>query len=113
MLSFGFTDALNRKKLTVPIPGDPTPKSRLCNIFTDRVLRKLDNPDKASDNSLDELASKIMTLERLREECDGQCVGCRASGPMDWQATFHDGTWALLCDNCGLKLSKKLGDATG
>ena len=41
MLEFGFTDALNRTKLKVPIPGDPEPKSRLCNIFTDRVLRKL------------------------------------------------------------------------
>jgi hypothetical protein len=41
MLEFGFTDALNRCKLEVPIPGDPEPKSRLCNIFTDRVLRKL------------------------------------------------------------------------
>ena len=41
MLEFGFTDALNRVKLKVPIPGDPEPKSRLCNIFTERVLRKL------------------------------------------------------------------------
>jgi hypothetical protein len=41
MLEFAFTDALNRKKLEVPIPRDPEPKSRLCNIFTDRVLRKL------------------------------------------------------------------------
>lgn len=41
MLEFGFTDALNRVKLEVPLPGDPKPKSRLCNIFTDRVLRKL------------------------------------------------------------------------
>jgi hypothetical protein len=41
MLEFGFTDAINRIKLKVPIPGDPEPKSRLCNIFTERVLRKL------------------------------------------------------------------------
>jgi len=41
MLEFGFSDALNRTKLEVPIPGDPEKKSRLCNIFTDRVLRKL------------------------------------------------------------------------
>ena len=41
MLEFGFTDALNRVKLEVPIPGEPEPKSRLCNIFTDRVLRKI------------------------------------------------------------------------
>lgn len=41
MLEFGFTDALNRAKLKVPIPEDLEPKSRLCNIFTERVLRKL------------------------------------------------------------------------
>jgi hypothetical protein len=41
MLEFGFTDALNRKKLEVPLPGDSEPKSRLCNLFTSRVLRKL------------------------------------------------------------------------
>ena len=41
MLEFGFTDALNRTKLKVPIPGDLEPKSRLCNVFTERVLRKL------------------------------------------------------------------------
>ena len=41
MLEFGFTDALNRTKLKVPIPTDAEPKSRLCNIFTDRVLRKI------------------------------------------------------------------------
>jgi hypothetical protein len=41
MLEFGFTDALNRTKLKVPIPGDSEPKSRLCNVFTERVLRKL------------------------------------------------------------------------
>ena len=111
MLKFGFTDALNRKKLTVPIPGDPTPKSRLCNIFTDRVLRKLDNPDKASDNGLDGLACRIAKLERLTEVSEGQCVGCHITGPMDWQATFHDQTWALLCDKCGIKLSERLNQA--
>jgi hypothetical protein len=41
MLEFGFTDALNRKKLEVPTLDDPDKKSRLCNIFTERVLRKL------------------------------------------------------------------------
>lgn len=41
LLEFGFTDALNRAKLKVPIPEDSEAKSRLCNIFTDRVLRKL------------------------------------------------------------------------
>lgn len=41
LLEFGFTDALNRKKLRVPLPDDIEPKIRLCNIYTKRVLRKL------------------------------------------------------------------------
>ncbi|MGQ9625194.1 MAG: hypothetical protein ACUVT9_07500 [Candidatus Bathycorpusculaceae bacterium] len=41
LIEFGFTDALNRKKLEVPTPEDSEPKSRLCNVFTERVLRKL------------------------------------------------------------------------
>jgi len=59
MLEFGFTDALNRKKLEVPIPGDPEPKSRLCNIFTERVLRKLDiETEKEKEKGLKELLEK-------------------------------------------------------
>ena len=53
MLEFGFTDALNRIKLEVPIPSDSKPKSRLCNIFTDRVLRKL-SIDKSEQKALQE-----------------------------------------------------------
>jgi hypothetical protein len=40
MHEFGFT-AEDRVKLKVPTPADPEPKSRLCNIFTDRVLKRL------------------------------------------------------------------------
>jgi len=62
LIEFGFTDALNRKKLEVPIPEDPEKKSRLCNIFTDRVLRKIgikeeekEKPVSDSKPSLNEL----------------------------------------------------------
>jgi len=45
LIEFGFTDAINRKKLEVPIP-DGKKQSRLCNIFTARVIKKLDiKPD--------------------------------------------------------------------
>jgi len=33
---------------------------------------------------------------------------CGFEGRMDWQVTLHDGTWGLLCDDCGLKLEKQL-----
>jgi hypothetical protein len=42
LTEFGFSDVLNRKKLKILIPGEEEPKSRLCNIFSPRVLRKLD-----------------------------------------------------------------------
>jgi len=42
MNEFGFSDVLNRKKMKVPIPGEEGMKTRLCNIFTDRVLRRLE-----------------------------------------------------------------------
>jgi len=52
LLEFGFTDALNRTKLKVPIPDDSEPKSRLCNIFTQRVLRKLGLEEKTTEKEL-------------------------------------------------------------
>ena len=42
LTEFGFTDTINRKKMKVPTPSDSTPKSRLCNIFTPRVLKRLE-----------------------------------------------------------------------
>lgn len=41
LLEFGLTDALNRTKLKVPIGNGESIGSRICNIFTERVLRKL------------------------------------------------------------------------
>ncbi|MEM3459483.1 MAG: hypothetical protein QXW63_00125 [Candidatus Bathyarchaeia archaeon] len=65
MLEFGFSDALNRTKLEVPVPGDPEKKSRLCNIFTERVLRKLGIEEEWQDEkSLQEI------LVKAREWCE-------------------------------------------
>ena len=62
MLEFGFTDALNRKKLEIPIPSDPEKKSRLCDIFTARVLRKLrlEPQDKTELEKLEEVKKWIL-----------------------------------------------------
>lgn len=38
---FGFTRPISRKKLKVKLPDEQEPQSRLCNIFTKRVLRKI------------------------------------------------------------------------
>lgn len=66
-----------------------------------------------TENSLEALAVKTAKLERLTTYFEDKCVVCGFQGRMDWQATFHDGSWALLCDNCGVELSKKLGEVEG
>jgi len=72
MLEFGFTDALNRVKLEVPIPDDPEPKARLCNIFTDRVLRKLGVETQSRNmGSLGEKLPEIMQWVSLNKDADG------------------------------------------
>ena len=72
MLEFGFTDALNRCKLEVPIPGDPEPKSRLCNIFTERVLRKLGiETEKEKETSLKEILEKAKEWIVKNKDAEG------------------------------------------
>jgi len=62
MLEFGFTDALNRTKLKVLIPGETEPQSRLCNIFTARAIRKLGlEPQKKTDlQKIEEIRNWIL-----------------------------------------------------
>jgi hypothetical protein len=54
----------------------------------------------------------VLKLERLTTDIQDKCMGCGSNGRMDWQVTLHDGTWGLLCAECGLKLSKKLEGET-
>ncbi len=68
MLEFGFTDALNRTKLKVPLPEDPEPKSRLCNIFTDRVLRKLGIQSENKENESTR-TSTVPIMVSVRDWC--------------------------------------------
>ena len=42
LTEFGFTDAINRKKMKIKLPDSEEIVTRVCNIFTPRVLRKLD-----------------------------------------------------------------------
>jgi hypothetical protein len=50
----------------------------------------------------------VLKVERLTTLFEDKCAACGTQGRMDWQATFHDQTWALLCGDCGLKLEKRL-----
>jgi hypothetical protein len=115
MLEFGFTDALNRTKLKVPIPEDLEPKSRLCDIFTNRVLRKVGIEEKESENGskIDELVEKTNVIVRLQEETQGECVCCHSKGRLDWQVTLFDDSWGLLCGGCGDKIAEKLREREG
>jgi len=61
LTEFGFTDALNRKKMEILIPGEENPKSRLCNIFTSRVLRKLEIDINMSRETISEKIDRIQT----------------------------------------------------
>ena len=51
----------------------------------------------------------VLKLERLTMLFEDRCQGCGKYGRMDWQVTQHDGSWGLLCGDCGLRLSKELG----
>lgn len=52
----------------------------------------------------------VLKLERLGPGFQDKCSLCGFSGRMDWQVTFHDKSWGLLCDKCGLILEKQLGE---
>jgi hypothetical protein len=51
----------------------------------------------------------IVSLVRLTTYFEDKCFKCGVYGKMDWQINKTDGTWALLCEKCGLELEKQLG----
>ena len=112
LLEFGFTDSLNRTKLEIPIPSDSVKKSRLCNIFTDRVLAKIgiDKEEDALENKIRELAKDTASVTHLdeKEEETVECVCCLNKRPAKWQMKKHDHSWGYLCEDCGSKLSEEI-----
>jgi hypothetical protein len=52
-------------------------------------------------------------LERLTTNIIDKCMNpkCVFTGRMEWQATYTDGSWALLCYDCGLQLFRKIQEA--
>jgi len=68
-----------------------------------------------SEGNLEGIASKVLKLERLKDEklpFQDTCVVCGFKGRMDFQVTKHDGSWVFLCGDCGVKLEKKLGEVS-
>jgi len=50
----------------------------------------------------------VRELVRLSSNVQDKCVVCGFKGRMDWQVTLHDGSWGLLCEECGFKLSEAI-----
>jgi hypothetical protein len=74
----------------------------------ERTEKKTDNQEIGYIRNLEDLINKIEKLERLEGKFEDKCVLCAHSGPMDYQATFHDQTWALLCGACGIRVCERL-----
>jgi len=94
------TSLTSQTSLTSLIMG----KSELQNPMKSEVSEE----SEVSEVVLEALVSKTLKLERLDPSFKDKCVVCGFSGPMDWQATSHDGSWGLLCGSCGDKLGNKL-----
>lgn len=108
LIEFGFTDALNRRKLEVPIP-DGEKQSRLCNIFSDRVLRKLgveENQTLAEES--DTSSSKIKGIKALDKNYFGRCSKCEKQVNLCWRVHFFSGPDQDVCNDCGAQLLEKV-----
>ncbi|MGB8781037.1 MAG: hypothetical protein WCD81_10370 [Candidatus Bathyarchaeia archaeon] len=75
------------------------------------VQEKTDNQKSVqnlhSPQILQDLASKTQKLGRLMSDFgENNCQACGRRVHMEWQVTEHDGSWGLLCSDCGLKLEK-------
>jgi hypothetical protein len=75
---------------------------------TAETERKGEN--KEVSNILEGLVSKVAKLERLHGNFEDRCLACRKFGRMGFQINFHDETWTMLCDPCGLQLAKLIGE---
>jgi hypothetical protein len=94
----------------------PTPAQRRSSEPSKESLSDSENKPNSSlltenrtKNSLEDIASNTEELVRLTTDFGIEtCVLCGFKGRMDWQATLHDGSWGLLCADCGCKLAKKM-----
>jgi hypothetical protein len=53
--------------------------------------------------------SNVKSLVRLTMHFEDTCQVCGFKGKMDYQVNFLDGSWGLLCEQCGRELEKQLG----
>jgi len=67
----------------------------------------------SSQKNIGELVSSqkdrsIVSLVRLTSHFEDKCFKCGVFGTMDYQANFTDGSWGLLCENCGKEMEEKI-----
>lgn len=79
-------------------PGQRPTKSEVC------------EESEISEVSLEGLVPNVKELVRLRMDFQDRCIVCGFRGRMDFQANQFDGSWGLLCGNCGRKLEQKLSE---
>ena len=117
--STSLTSQTSQTSLLTEKPATPEqPKSEVSEVIPSQhslpstiqnsVKSEVSEESEVSEVTLEGIASKVLKLERLTGNFEDKCVACGFTGRMDWQATFHNQTWTLLCDKCGLELGKRL-----
>lgn len=105
LLEFGFTDALNRTKLEVPVPGEQDKQSRLCNIFTNRVLRKLGiGQQKKGSFRLVDLKNVFWSNQLPAKH---ECAVCGYSKLTSWKGETFKGEQVWICEDCAREWEKQ------
>ena len=89
---FSFTPVLNDMLIS-------TEKSA---YLTEQAEEKTANSETTDSTLFTD--DEVLKLERLTTDFQDKCVRCGFQGRMHWQVTLHDGTWGLLCDECGHRL---------
>jgi hypothetical protein len=89
--------------------------------YPDELKEEPKNETKPKDNrksetqvnshNLEDLVSKTKSIVCLTSEFTDKCLICGFEGRMDWQATFFDGSWGLLCGPCGDKVRERIEEA--
>lgn len=72
------------------------------------IISEESEESEVSEESSGRYRLGIVKLERLTLNVQGKCVECGVSGRMDFQITLADGSWGLLCDNCGYKIMRQI-----
>lgn len=50
----------------------------------------------------------VLRLVRLNPPDWGECCRCGRRTRLEWCVTVHNGSWGLLCNDCGLNLQRQL-----